>query len=116
MTRADPSGALLQQWREMTPRAASGRVVSGSLATGLAFAPVLPAALNLGRRPMFYAEANVSLLESHLLDFDGDLYDEAARVQFVAYLRPELTFESVDALIAQIGRDCDEARAILSRS
>ena len=75
-----------------------------------------PAALNLGRRPTFYAEANVSLLESHLLDFDGDLYEERARVQFVAYLHPEIRFDSVDALVEQIGRDCDEARAILSRS
>ena len=76
---------------------------------------VSPAALNLGRRPTFYAEANVSLLESHLLDFDGDLYDEPARVQFVAYLHPEIRFDSVDALVEQIQRDCDDARAILAR-
>jgi riboflavin kinase/FMN adenylyltransferase len=77
---------------------------------------VCPAALNLGRRPMFYAEANVSLLEAHLLDFDGDLYEEPARVQFVAYLRPEASFHSVDALVEQIRHDCDEARAILRRT
>jgi riboflavin kinase / FMN adenylyltransferase len=76
---------------------------------------VWPAALNLGRRPTFYAEANVSLLESHLLDFDGDLYEEPARVRFVAYLHPEIRFDSVDALVEQIRVDCDEARAILSR-
>lgn len=75
---------------------------------------VWPAALNLGRRPMFYAEANVSLLEAHLLDFEGDLYDEGARVQFVAYLRPETTFDSVDALVEQIARDCDDARRALA--
>jgi riboflavin kinase / FMN adenylyltransferase len=75
---------------------------------------VWPAALNLGRRPMFYAEANVSLLEAHLLDFDGELYEEPARVRFVAYLRPEARFDSVDELVEQIRRDCDRARVILS--
>ena len=40
-------------------------------------APCWPAALSLGRRPTFYAEAHVSLLEAHLLDFSGNLYDEA---------------------------------------
>jgi riboflavin kinase/FMN adenylyltransferase len=75
---------------------------------------VWPAALNLGRRPTFYAEANVILLEAHLLDFDGDLYDEPARVQFVAYLHPEIKFDSIEALVEQIERDCDDARAILT--
>ena len=42
------------------------------------------AAISLGRRPTFYEEADVSLLEAHLLDFDGDLYGQLARVRFVA--------------------------------
>jgi riboflavin kinase/FMN adenylyltransferase len=71
---------------------------------------VHPAALSLGRRPTFYAESHVSLLEAHLLDFDGDLYDEHAKVRFVSYLRPEVRFDSVAALVEQIARDCDEAR------
>src|SRR5436190_1715927 len=71
-------------------------------------------AISLGRRPTFYEEAHASLLEAHLLDFEGDLYDEAARVRFVARLRGEERFDSVDALIEQIRRDCDEARQILS--
>ena len=75
---------------------------------------VLPAALSLGRRPTFYAEAHVSLLEAHVLDFSGDLYDEAVRVRFVERLRGEAKFDSVEALIEQIDRDCTEARAILS--
>jgi riboflavin kinase/FMN adenylyltransferase len=74
---------------------------------------VLPAALSLGRRPTFYAEAHVSLLEAHVLDFSGDLYDEAVRVRFVARLRGEERFDSVEALVEQIGRDCDDTRAIL---
>lgn len=74
-----------------------------------------PAALSLGRRPTFYDHADTSLLEAHLLDFDGDLYDEPARVRFVTRLRDELKFESVDALIDQMGRDCDHARATLAQ-
>lgn len=50
---------------------------------------VLPAALSLGRRPTFYVEAHVSLLEAHVLDFDDDLYDEAVKVRFVERLGGE---------------------------
>jgi riboflavin kinase/FMN adenylyltransferase len=73
-----------------------------------------PAALSLGRRPTFYETAHASLLEAHLLDFDGDLYDERARVAFVERLRGEVKFDSVEALIDQIRRDCDEARRLLA--
>jgi riboflavin kinase/FMN adenylyltransferase len=48
-----------------------------------------------------------------VLDFEGDLYDEHVRVRFVARLRGEERFESVEDLVAQIGRDCEEARKIL---
>jgi riboflavin kinase/FMN adenylyltransferase len=70
-------------------------------------------ALSLGRRPTFYAESHVSLLEAHLLDFEGDLYDEHAKVRFVARLRGEVRFETVEALVAQMERDCDRARELL---
>ena len=72
-------------------------------------------AINLGRRPQFYDDAPVSLLEAHLLDFAGDLYGEPAKVRFVARLRGEARFDSVDALVEQIGRDCDETRRILDK-
>jgi riboflavin kinase/FMN adenylyltransferase len=74
---------------------------------------VHPTAISLGRRPTFYVEAHASLLEAHLLDFEGDLYDEHVKVRFVARLRGEERFDSVEALVAQIGRDCDEARRVL---
>jgi riboflavin kinase/FMN adenylyltransferase len=74
---------------------------------------VWPAALSLGRRPTFYAEAHASLLEAHLLDFEDDLYDEAVRVRFVRFLRGEAKFNSVDELVDQIARDCDAARSVL---
>lgn len=75
---------------------------------------VHPTAISLGRRPTFYEEAHASLLEAHLLDFTGDLYGEPAKVRFVARLRGEAKFEGGEALVEQIRRDCDEARAILS--
>jgi len=74
------------------------------------------AAISLGRRPTFYAEAHASLLEAHLLDFEGDLYGEHVAVRFVARLRGEVRFESVEALIEQIGRDCDDTRRVLSHN
>jgi riboflavin kinase / FMN adenylyltransferase len=70
-------------------------------------------AISLGRRPTFYEQAHASLLEAHLLDFEGDLYGEHVRVRFVARLRGEAKFDSIDALVAQIGQDCDDAREVL---
>ena len=72
-----------------------------------------PAAVNLGRRPTFYNAQPYSLLEAFLIDFTGDLYGEAARVQFVERLRPELKFDGVDALIKQMQADVVYARAVL---
>lgn len=72
-----------------------------------------PAALSLGRRPTFYDEADLSLLEAYLLDFESDLYGEPARVEFVAHLRTQARFESVDDLIDQMDRDVAATRDIL---
>jgi riboflavin kinase/FMN adenylyltransferase len=71
-------------------------------------------AINLGRRPTFYEHADHSLLEAHLLDFDGDLYGERAHVQFVQFLRSERKFDGIDALIAQLKNDVDHARTTLA--
>jgi riboflavin kinase/FMN adenylyltransferase len=78
---------------------------------------VHPAAISLGRRPTFYDDQPFSLLEAHLLDVgDGgiDLYDSPARVRFVARLRAEERFDSVDDLVVQMGLDCDAARRVLA--
>lgn len=72
-----------------------------------------PCAISLGRRPTFYEFADTSLLEAHLIDFDGDLYGQPAHVRFIEHLRPELKFDSVDALVEQMGRDVDRCREIL---
>lgn len=73
-----------------------------------------PCAINVGRRPTFYEHADSSLLEAHLLDFDGDLYGETARVRFAGFLRSERKFDGVDALIAQLRTDVEHARELLS--
>jgi len=70
-------------------------------------------AISLGRRPTFYVEAHVSLLEAHLLDFDGDLYGEHAKVRFVARQRDEVRFDTAEALVEQMRRDVDQARELL---
>ena len=75
-----------------------------------------PAAISLGRRPTFYREAGLSLLEAYLLDFEGDLYGEEARVEFVAHLRSQARFESAQALVEQMGRDVATTRQVLGRS
>jgi riboflavin kinase/FMN adenylyltransferase len=72
-----------------------------------------PCAINLGRRPTFYEHADHSLLEAHLLDFDGDLYGEAAKVRFEHFLRSERKFDGIDALVAQLKHDIEHARHLL---
>lgn len=74
---------------------------------------VLPAAISLGWRPTFASAPDRLLLEAFVLDFDGDLYGEAARVRFVARLRDEVRFDSVEALIAQMGSDVAVVRSLL---
>ena len=75
---------------------------------------VHPAAISLGRRPTFHPDATASVLETHLLDFDGDLYGEAAHVRFVARLRGEERYDSVEALLAQMADDVAAARSALA--
>lgn len=67
-------------------------------------------AINIGRRPTFVDHADHSLLEVHLLDFSGDLYDRHVRVAFVKFLRSERKFEGLDALKAQLAIDIAAAR------
>lgn len=73
-------------------------------------------AINLGRRPTFYEHADSSLLEAHLLDFDGDLYGESSKIRFVGFLRSERKFDGIDALIDQLQNDIAHAREVLSAS
>lgn len=75
-----------------------------------------PAAISLGRRPTYYEESGLQLLEVYLLDFSGDLYGEEARVEFVAHLRSQARFESSQALMDQMARDVATTRQVLGRS
>lgn len=67
---------------------------------------------SLGVRPMFRTDE--PLLEVWLFDFSGDLYGQTVETELVAFLRPELNFDDLDALKAQIDRDAADARAVLS--
>jgi len=75
--------------------------------------PALPAVASLGTNPTFVDEGQL-VLEVHVLDWDGDLYDRRVRTTFVSRLRDELKFDSVEPLIAQIRRDIEQARHLLS--
>jgi riboflavin kinase / FMN adenylyltransferase len=70
-----------------------------------------PAAVNVGVRPTFETGRGL-LVESHLIDFEGDLYGETMRVAFVERMRGERRFESVEALVEQMWKDVDQAREI----
>lgn len=76
----------------------------------------LPAAISLGRRPTFYEEHGLRLLEVYVLDFDDDLYGEEAHVEFVAHLRDQARFVSPQALIDQMERDVATTRQVLGRT
>jgi len=73
--------------------------------------PPRPAVANVGRRPTF-GGSDITV-EAHVLDFDADLYGARARLAFHARLRPEQPFAGAEALVAQIRRDIDQARAAL---
>jgi len=67
----------------------------------------------VGARPTFGASEPV--LEAYLLDFAGDLYGAEVEVEFIAFLRPDQTFATPEALAEQMHQDCDAARAVLAK-
>lgn len=69
-------------------------------------------AASLGVRPMF--GDNTPNLETFIFDFDGDLYGHHLSVSFVAYLRPELKFDGLQALLDHMAADCQRARDLLA--
>ncbi len=72
-----------------------------------------PSVASLGTRPT--VNGVEPLLEAHLFDFDDDLYGRRMSVEFLAKLRDEERFPSLEAMVAQIQRDAAQARAFLSR-
>jgi riboflavin kinase/FMN adenylyltransferase len=87
------------------------RLVTPGHGVYAAFANGHPAAVNVGTRPTFDSDLGV-LIETHLIDFSGDLYGQNLRVAFVERLRPELAFDDVDALVEQMQADIEDARRI----
>lgn len=67
---------------------------------------------NIGYRPTF--GENKLLIETHLFDFDSEIYGKRARIEFMERIRNEERFESVDALVAQIKKDVEEVKRVLS--
>ena len=70
-----------------------------------------PAATNVGVRPTFVTGRGV-LVEAYLLDYEGDLYERELRLAFLARLRGERRFDTVDALVEQMHRDVGDTRSI----
>jgi riboflavin kinase/FMN adenylyltransferase len=69
---------------------------------------------NIGVRPTVAIDG-AATIETHVFDFDRDLYGARLRIGFVQRLRDERAFASMDALRAQIGADCDRARVLFDR-
>lgn len=74
------------------------------------------AVASLGVRPTLEGPSAPLWLEVHVLDWQGDLYGVKMTVTFFRKLRDEARFDSVDALRRQIGRDAEEARAVLQQA
>ena len=66
----------------------------------------------LGTRPTF--DNGDAVLETFLLDFDGDLYGRTIELEFIGFIRADRKFESTDALVAQMDKDVAKARTILA--
>ena len=75
---------------------------------------VHPSITNIGMRPTF-GDVTTVTTESHIFDFDRDLYGLSLRLSFVQRLRDERAFPDVDALRAQVEADCRSARRLFGR-
>jgi riboflavin kinase/FMN adenylyltransferase len=99
--------ANLEMGQYLRPRygiyAVTGRLPDGRLLKGAA---------NLGIRPSF--DPPKELLEPHFFDFAEDIYGQEIDVAFHAFIRPEAKYDGMDALMAQIAADCDEAKRLLA--
>jgi riboflavin kinase / FMN adenylyltransferase len=71
-----------------------------------------PAVAYVGSRPT--VDGGARMVETHLLDFDGDLYGQILTTDFLERLRPDERFDSLDALVAQMEIDKARAREVLT--
>jgi riboflavin kinase/FMN adenylyltransferase len=71
--------------------------------------------VSIGTRPTF-EDRSEPILEAYIFEFAGDLYGESLHVEFIERLRPELRFDSAEALVVQMNKDKEDARRILEQS
>ena len=100
--------ANMEMGQYLRPRYGIYAVTGRVLATG----QELLGAANLGIRPQF--DPPTEWLEPYFFGFEGDLYGQEIEVALRHFLRPEARFDTLDALTAQMAKDCDEARNLLS--
>jgi len=72
------------------------------------------AAINIGINPTFTPDKQVPNIEAHILDFKDEIYGEDVKLEFVARLRNELKFDSVETLLEQIWKDIEDTKRILN--
>ena len=101
--------ANLEVWKDLTIPAIGVYVCRVHL-PGNTFGAVT----NIGFRPTFDSNKTTLSIETHLLNFNGDLYGESLEIEFLSRLRDEKKFLSMDALITQIHQDIESARLVLS--
>lgn len=75
---------------------------------------IWPAAVNIGTRPTFESSDQRSHVEAHILDYSRDIYAQHITVEFIARLRGEQRFQSVEELISQVHNDIDKTREIIA--
>ncbi len=75
---------------------------------------VLPSVTSVGTRPTF--EDDARLVEVYIMDYDASLYGETIAAHFVSFIRPQIRFESIGALVQQMAADTAQARAMLATS
>jgi riboflavin kinase/FMN adenylyltransferase len=88
----------------------SGVYVSQSTINGHTFGSVT----NVGIRPTFKSPVEQLQVETHLFNFEDQIYGQEIKLKFISYLRDEQRFPSIDALVNQINLDVSEAKRILS--
>lgn len=71
--------------------------------------------MNVGVKPTFHDNRTEASLEIHLFDFSGDLYGSTLGVELVGFIREERKFGSIQELIAQIGKDAEQAKSLLNK-
>jgi riboflavin kinase / FMN adenylyltransferase len=86
-------------------------IYAARLIRGGAHAAELPAAVSIGTNPTFSGRER--RVEAYVLDFDADLYGERVGLDFIAHLREQRVYETVEPLVAQIAEDVEQTRAML---